>query len=190
MNEVKSGRRAKSVRRSVAREIAYIALSVSLITVCAWISVPVSAIPVTLQTFAVALIGALMGWKRALAAVASYLVMGLIGIPVFAGFKAGVATLMGATGGYIFGFAFLALFPALFKMLPVKNKWGRAAMFYGASVLGMAVCYLFGTAWFVLMYQCTFVYALGVCVVPYLIPDAVKFVFSSTVAVRVEKYVK
>ncbi|MDE7296588.1 MAG: biotin transporter BioY [Clostridia bacterium] len=187
MNKIKTG--AKS-RRSAAREIAYIALSVSLITVCAWISVPVAAIPVTLQTFAVALIGALMGWKRALAAVAAYLVMGLVGIPVFTGFKAGVATLMGATGGYIFGFAFLALLPALFKMLPLKNKWGRTALFYGASVLGMAICYLFGTAWFVLMYKCTFVYALTVCVVPYILPDAVKFVFSSIIAVRLEKQIK
>lgn len=190
MNEIKTGRRTKSVRRSAARELAYIALSVSLITVCAWISVPVAAIPVTLQTFAVAFVGALMGWKRALGAVGAYLLMGLAGIPVFAGFKAGVATLMGATGGYIFGFAFLALFPALFKMLPVKNKWGRASVFYVASVVGMAICYLFGTAWFVLIYQCTFLYALTVCVLPYLIPDAVKFVFSSVLAVRLEKFVK
>lgn len=189
MNELKTKKRAR-VRRSAAREIAYVALSVSLITVCAWISVPVAAIPITLQTFAVALIGALMGWKRALAAVTVYLLMGLAGIPVFAGFKAGVPTLMGATGGYIFGFAFLALFPALFKMIPVKNKWGRAGLFYGASVLGLAFCYLFGTAWFVLIYRCTFVYALNVCVIPYLLPDAVKFVISSAIAVRLEKYVR
>lgn len=175
--------------RLAAREIAYIALGAALITVCAWISVPLGSIPFTLQTLAVALIGALFGWKRSLAAVAAYILMGLIGIPVFSGFRAGAA-LFGATGGYIFGFFFLALVPALFKLLPVKNKWARAGIFYGAMALGMAVCYFFGTVWFVLVYECSVGYALTMCVVPYLIPDLIKFVVASVLAVRLEKYVK
>lgn len=187
---MKRADKERAVGRIAAREIAYIALGVALVTVCAWISVPVGSIPFTLQTLAVALLGALLGWKRSLAAIAVYILMGLIGIPVFAGFRAGTAALFGATGGYIFGFFFLALVPALFKLLPVKNKWARAGIFYGAMALGMAVCYFFGTVWFVLMYECSVGYALAMCVVPYLIPDLVKFVVATLLAVRLEKYIR
>lgn len=180
----------KRWRRSAAREIAYIALGVALITVCAWISFPVMQIPVTLQTLAVALIGGLMGVRRSLAAVAVYLLTGIVGIPVFSNFQAGVAALVGATGGYLIGFIFLVLAPAAFKHIPVKNKWGRAGIFYGANVLGMAVCYLFGTLWFALVYQCTVSYALAVCVVPFLLPDAVKLAVAAVLSVRLERYVK
>ena len=112
--------------------MAYIAVSVALITICAWISVPVLQVPYTLQTLAVALIGALMGWKRGVAAVAVYILMGLAGIPVFSNFNAGAGVLFGATGGYIFGFLFAVVISGLFKMIPIKNKWGRTAMLYGA----------------------------------------------------------
>ena len=167
-----------------------VALSIAIITTCAWISVPVAAIPVTLQTLSVALVGALFGWKRALCAVFCYILMGLAGIPVFAGFKAGTAALFGPTGGYIFGFLFLALFPALAKLLPVKNRWGRISIFYGFMLLGLSVCYAFGTLWFVLMYRCGWGYALMLCVVPYLPFDAVKLFLAAFLAVRLERHVR
>lgn len=176
-------------RKSVAREIAYIGVAVALVTVCAWVTVPIGPVPITLQTFAVVLVGALFGLKRGLAAIAAYILMGLIGIPVFSGFRAGTAALFGPTGGYIFGFLFLALLPALFKTLPVKGKYARAACFYGAAVLGMVFCYAFGTAWFMYMYRCTLGYALTVCVIPYLLPDAVKFFVAVLLAVRLEKFI-
>ena len=174
-------------RKSVAREIAYIGLAVALLTVCAWISVPVFTIPFTLQTFAVALVGGLLGWKRSSIAVIVYILMGLIGIPVFAGFKAGVPALFGTTGGYIFGFLFLTLSPALAKLIPVKNGAARTMCFYAFSLLGCAILYFFGTVWFVLMARCAVGYALGVCVVPFIVPDAVKLMLSAIVTVRLEK---
>ncbi len=180
----------RNFKKSLARDVAYIALGVALVTVCAWMTVPVAAIPVTMQTFAVALIGALLGWKRALAAVFTYVFAGLIGIPVFSGFRAGVGALFGATGGYVFGFLFAALLPGLAKLLPVKNKWGRAGVFYVAAVLGLVVCYLFGTLWFAYLTRCGIGYALTVCVLPYLLPDAVKLAIAALLAVRLEKYVK
>lgn len=176
--------------RSAAREVAYMGLAVAVITVCAWISLPVGPIPFTLQTLAVALVGGLLGWKRGTAAVAVYLLMGLIGIPVFAGFKGGTVALFGPTGGYIFGFFFAALVPALFRLLPVKKFWVRTALFYFGNLLGLAVCYFFGTVWFVLMYRCTVGYALTVCVTPYILPDLVKLALAAFLTVRLEKYLR
>ena len=177
-------------RKSPAREIAYIGVAVALITVCAWISVPVFTIPFTLQTFAIPLVGGLLGWKRGTAAVLVYILMGLIGIPVFAGFKAGVPALFGATGGYIFGFLFLCLLPAFAKQIPAGNGAARTMIFYGFSILGCAVLYLFGTVWLVLMTRCAVGYALGICVVPFIVPDAVKLAISSIITVRLEKHIK
>ncbi len=173
--------------RSAAREIAYIGLAVAVITVCAWISLPVGPIPFTLQTLAVALAGGLLGWKRGTAAVAVYILMGLVGVPVFAGFKSGAVALFGPTGGYIFGFLFAALLPALFKLLPVQKFWARTALFYLGNLLGLAVCYFFGTVWFVLMYDCTVGYALTLCVTPYILPDLVKLAVAAFLAVRLER---
>ena len=173
--------------RSATREIAYIGLAVAVIAVCAWISLPVGPIPFTLQTLSVALVGALLGWKRGTAAVAVYILMGLVGVPVFAGFKSGIPALFGPTGGYIFGFLFAALLPALFKLLPVKKVWARMALFYLGSILGLAVCYFFGTVWFVLMYDCTVGYALVLCVTPYILPDLVKLAVAAFLAARLEK---
>ncbi len=178
--------------RGIAREIPAVALGVALITVCAWISLPVGEVPFTLQTFAVALVGGLYGVKRGTAAVAVYLLMGLIGIPVFAGFKAGVPALMGATGGYILGFLFAALLPAIVKNIPIKNRWGRMGMFYIAMILGLAVCYAFGTAWFLLVYNRGAADPMGVsaalmlCVVPYIVPDLVKSALAAFLTVRLE----
>ena len=177
-------------RKSIAREIAYIGLAVALITVCAWISVPVFSIPFTLQTFAVAFVGGLLGWKRGTVAILVYILMGLIGIPVFAGFKAGVPALFGATGGYIFGFLFLALLPALAKLIPAETGAARTIIFYGFSILGCAVLYFFGTVWLILMTRCAVGYALGVCVVPFIIPDAVKLAIAAIITVRLEKHIK
>lgn len=184
----------KNVARSAAKEAAYIALCVALISVCAWISIPLGTIPVTLQTFAVPLIAALMGWKRSLAAVAIYFVMGLIGIPVFSGFRAGVAVLFGPTGGYLLGFLLDVILVGAIKCIPVKNPKARFGMFYGAMVLG-AVCYFaFGTLWFMTVYsragEMGLAAALMLCVVPYLLPDAVKAALAAYLAVKLERFVK
>ena len=190
ISEQKGAKRSKKIAQSAAKNIAQTALGVALITVCAWVTIPVFAIPFTLQTFAVAFVGALLGWKKGTAAVAVYVLMGLVGVPVFAGFKSGVVALAGPTGGYIVGFVFLALFPALANLLPVTKTAKRCAISYLFMVIGLAVCYAFGTAWFVVMYKCSVEYALMMCVVPYLAADFVKLALAALLAVRLQKYLK
>ncbi len=196
-SENKTGKRRAGARaRSAAAEIAYQALAVALLTVCAWVSIPVGTIPVTLQTFAVAAVGALFGVKRGTVAVAVYLLMGLIGIPVFSGFKAGVPALMGATGGYLIGFVFDVFIVGLFSNIPLKHKAAKIALMYGAMILGLAFCYFFGTLWFITVFNRGNANAVGVaaalsmCVVPYLLPDAAKLLLASVLGVKLRGYVK
>ena len=155
-------------------DIAYIGLFVAIMAICSWISIP-AAVPFTLQTFGVFLAVGVLGGKRGTLAVALYLLMGAVGLPVFAGFSGGAGVLLGSTGGYIVGF----LFTALIMWAMEKVPGNRTVVMIISMVLGLLACYAFGTVWFVVVYaQKTgpvgLWTALGWCVFPYLIPDLVK----------------
>ena len=113
------------------------------------------------------------------------ILLGAVGIPVFSGFRGGVGVLLGVTGGYIVGF----LFTALTVGLAVK-RFGRSfPVLILSMVLGILLCYAFGTAWFMIIYTrggnaVTLGSALGMCVVPYLIPDGIKIVLAAVLVRR------
>ena len=167
-----------------ARDLARVAMGVALIAVCSWLSVPMT-VPFTLQTFAVCLLAALFGLRLGLWTVVCYLLLGAAGAPVFAGFSGGIAALLGPTGGYLVGF----LFTALAVGLAVERLGRKLTVLIAAMALGILLCYTFGTAWFVLVYTrssgpITVGAALGMCVFPYLLPDAVKIALSAILTKR------
>ena len=156
----------------------------------AWISIP-GPVPFTLQTFAVFAALLLLGGPRGTVAVVVYLLLGAVGLPVFAGFRGGLAALLGATGGYILGFLALGL---LYTLVTAKLGEGMWSALLGC-IVGMAACYAFGTAWFVLVYTVqtgpmTFPAALGSCVIPFLPFDALKLALAMVLSNRVKKYIK
>lgn len=167
--------------------MAYIAMSTALISVCAWISVP-SAVPFTMQTFAVFLTAGVLGFRRALAAVSLYVLLGAIGLPVFAGMQGGLGVLVGATGGYISGFL-----PAAF-IAGLRHSGKRDGMVdIILMILGLLVCYTFGTLWYALGYLGGMEgvgAALTACVLPYVIPDLLKILLAATVARRLRAAVR
>jgi biotin transport system substrate-specific component len=166
------------------REIAYTALGVALMIICSWLSVPLT-VPFTMQTFAVCLVAALFGLKIGMWAVAVYLLLGIAGVPVFAGFEGGLGYLLGATGGYLVGFLLTALVVGI-----AADKRGRGKkVLISAMVIGVLLCYALGTAWFVLVYTRTsgpvgVATALVWCVLPYVIPDMVKIVMAALLTNR------
>lgn len=167
--------------------MAYIAMSTALISVCAWISVP-SAVPFTMQTFAVFLAAGVLGSRRALAAVSLYVLLGAIGLPVFAGMQGGLGVLVGATGGYISGFL-PAAFIAGLRRSGKRDKMVDIIL----MILGLLVCYTFGTLWYALGYLGGMEgigAALTACVLPYLIPDLLKILLAAAVARRLRAAVR
>lgn len=141
----------------------------ALIAVCAWLAVPVGEIAVTMQTFGIYLTLLLLGGGKGTVACVVYLLLGAVGLPVFSGFQGGFGILLGPTGGYLWGFPVLALcYWALHKPL------GNAV----SMILGSVACYVCGTLWFSFLYGGSFWVILLKCVVPYLIPDAVKLIFA------------
>ena len=180
-------------RRFSTLEIVYIAVCAALMAVCSWISIPAPAplAPFTLQTFAVFLVVLLLGGKRGFFTVLTYILLGAVGLPVFAQFMSGVGVLFGTTGGYIVGF----LFTALVYWLLESRIEGKPVPQIATLALGLLICYAFGTAWFMVVYarQAGAVglgTALMWCVVPYLIPDAVKLALAWALGTALKKHVK
>ncbi|MDD6107418.1 MAG: biotin transporter BioY [Clostridiales bacterium] len=171
------------------KDLALCALFAALIAVCAWISIP-ATVPFTLQTFAIFAALGLLGGKRGTVAVAVYLLLGAIGVPVFAGFQGGIGALLGTTGGYLLGFLLTALI-----VWGMEARFGsKAGVFLLSAVLGMLVCYAFGTAWYLVVYARTkgaisLATALGWCVVPFLIPDAVKIALAVLLRERLKRHI-
>lgn len=174
-------------------DLTCIALFAVLMAVCAWISTPRTpiSVPFTLQTFAVFAALTMLGGRRGLWAVLVYLLMGLVGLPVFTGFQGGPGVLLGATGGYIIGFVGAAL---AYWLVTAKLGKGLPGMVCGC-LLGMLVYYTFGTAWFLVLYTSTrgpigLTAALAACVVPFIVPDLLKMALAVLLARRVGKYLK
>ncbi|MGI6172801.1 MAG: biotin transporter BioY [Christensenellales bacterium] len=171
------------------RRLTYIAVTVTLTVVCSWISIPF-AVPFTLQTFAVFCTLLVLGGKDGLLSILLYILLGAVGLPVFSGFRGGIAHLMGPTGGYIWGFAATAAIYWLFE----RNVKGalpmRRAIF--ALALGLIACYAFGTAWFAAVYRARgTAYGVGsvllLCVVPYIVPDLCKLFLAMQVGKRITR---
>lgn len=181
----------KQKKRISTVDIAYIGIFAAIIAVCSWISIPLT-VPVTLQTMAVCIAAGLLGIKKGTLTVFVYILLGLIGVPVFSGFSAGVGVLFGSTGGYIIGFIFTALIVGIMVKLLGKKIWVYAV----SMVIGIAVCYAFGTVWFIVVYNnsnadaVSLSAALGMCVIPFIIPDLVKIAAATLLCTRLNKYVK
>lgn len=176
-------------RKIAVKEVCFCGLMVALMAVCSWISIP-TTVPFTLQTFGVFVAVGLLGGKLGSISVFVYVLMGAIGIPVFAGFSGGFGAITGTTGGYILGFIFSAL-----VMWLMEKLFGKSIIVLVISmILGLIVCYAFGTAWFMIVFTkangaVSLAAVLGWCVVPFIIPDAVKIACAALISARVRKYV-
>lgn len=178
--------------RFIAKKAAFIAVCTAFTAVCAWVTVPMPQpfVQFTMQTFAVFFTVILLGEKDAAITVSAYVLLGLAGVPVFSGFQAAPA-IVGTTGGYIIGFFFIPLFSFVFRKLFGDNF---AAVIAGLAA-GLAACYAFGTAWFMIIYARK-TGAIGVgsalawCVIPYVLPDALKLTLACVIAPKIKKTLK
>ena len=168
------------------RDLTRIAVFAALMAVCSWITIP-ATVPFTLQTLGVFLAVGLLGGRRGTLAIVVYVLLGAIGMPVFAGFSSGLG---GTSSGYIVGFVFSALL-----MWAMEKALGRSVPVLAVSmVLGLIVCYAFGTVWFMTVYARNsgaigLGTALGWCVIPFIIPDLLKIACALLLTVRLRKYV-
>lgn len=170
-------------------DLTYMAVGAALTAVCSWISIP-STVPFTLQTFAVFCVLSLLGGKRGTVSIVIYILLGAVGMPVFAGFTGGIGILLGTTGGYIIGFILMGL---LFWL--AEHFFGNVLPVRIVSMLaGLLVCYAFGTGWFLWVYArqsgaIGIGTALSWCVLPFILPDLAKMALAVGIAGRVKKFI-
>ena len=179
-----------SGKKLTVRDLCYCAVGAALLAVCAWLSIPFT-IPFTLQSFGVCLIAALLGLRRGTLSVLIYILLGAAGLPVFSGFRAGLGALLGVTGGYLFGY--LLTTPVV--AYAAERFPGRVLPLASGMLLGMLLCYVCGTAWFMIVYTRSsgaigVLRALNLCVFPFLLPDALKCALALFLALRLRPHIR
>ena len=168
-----------------SRDIALMGMLLGIMVISSWISIPMT-VPFTLQTFAIFLTILVLGTWKGFFVVLSYIALGLFGLPVFSGFKSGFAAIAGPTGGYILGFLLTAIVTGkLLEFLPDKRSYR-----YFSMLIGLVICYAFGTFWLVNMYTkaaISFSKTLSLCVIPFIIPDVLKILLADYIAKLLKK---
>ncbi|MGI6245454.1 MAG: biotin transporter BioY [Pseudochelatococcus sp.] len=131
--------------RNFVLQIAAVALGTAFLAASSYITVPMYPVPVTMQTFAVTLIGALYGWRLGAVTVAAWLFEALIGLPVLTAGKVGIAPFVGPTAGYLFSFPLIA---ALTGWLAERGWNGhRPWLAFAAALAANGLCLIMGAAW-------------------------------------------
>ena len=138
-----SNAKSKTFRQSKNYTMVITALMAAVTCILAPLSIPIGPIPISLTNFAIYLSLYLLNWKMGTLSYIIYLLVGLVGLPVFSGFTGGVGKLAGPTGGYIIGFIPMAIIAGI-----IIDKCNNRVIQILGMVLGTAICYAFGTAWF------------------------------------------
>jgi biotin transport system substrate-specific component len=156
--------------RPLAWRVGAIALGTLFLALSSYVEVPMVPVPVTMQTFAVAMVGALYGWRLGAITIIAWLVEGALGLPVLAGGASGALHFVGPTGGYLFAFPVMG---ALVGWLAERGWNGnRVGLAFLGMVLSNAVCLLLGAAWLALLIGPERAIMLGV--VPFLVGALLK----------------
>ncbi len=167
------------------RKMAHIALGAALLAVFSQISIPVGPVPINLALLAVFAMGAVLPKWEAVIATLLYLALGAAGLPIFSGFNGGFGALAGPTGGYLIGYL-----PAAYLAGVLCRKTQSYRNYILGMVLGLVVCYLLGTIWYIISMGTGIWQALWSCVFPFLPGDAVKIALAAYLGMRMKKEIR
>ena len=172
----------KVSRNSQTYAMVSTALMTAVTCILAPLSVPIGPVPISFTNLAIYISLYLLDWKRGTVSYFLYLLIGFAGLPVFSGFTGGVAKLVGPTGGYIVGFIPMAIIAGL-VIDRFKQRWLQLL----GMIVGTAICYALGTAWFCMQAGYTVSAALAVCVFPFIPADLVKMLIAMTIGPEIRK---
>ena len=153
--------------------LAMTAVMAAVMCVLGPMSIPIGPVPISFTNLVIYLALYILGWKRGTLSYVVYMLIGMVGMPVFSGYSGGMGKLFGPTGGYIIGFIPMAIIAGI-----VIDKCRNRGAQLAAMVVGTAVCYAFGTAWFCVQAGYAVGAALGLCVFPFIPGDLAKIVIA------------
>ena len=164
------------------KDMVLMALFAAITCVLAPLAIPIGPVPISLTNFVIYVSVYVLGWHRATITYVVYLMIGLVGLPVFSGFQGGIGKMAGPTGGYLIGFIFTAILAGLSAGIQeekvfLNRIWGMTGM-----ILGTIVAYGFGTAWFCYSTGTGLSAALALCVFPFIPGDVVKMIIAVAIA--------
>ena len=168
------------------RDMTQIAVFAAITAISAWIIVP-AYIPFTMQTFAVFLAAGVLSTKKAVFAVLVYIMLGILGLPVFSGGKAGLGIIFGETGGYKMGFV-----PAVCLCGKLSQKIKHRNSLFLSMIFGLLVIYTLGVLWFWVVYspgdmsRANLLFAIG-GMLPFIIPDIIKIALATVIAGQLKR---
>ncbi|MCL1824262.1 MAG: biotin transporter BioY [Oscillospiraceae bacterium] len=170
------------MKKTAIRDICFIGIFAAVIAVMAQISFPTPfGVPLTMQTFALMFAGIILGYKKGVTVALVYILLGALGVPVFAGFRGGFAVVSGTTGGFIMTFPLIAVAAGFGEKL--KSKIG----FILCLIAGLLLNYLGGLLWYSFVMQCNLQTAFMACILPYLPMDPVKIAAAAVTGKQIKK---
>jgi biotin transport system substrate-specific component len=199
MSESSSKTNKSTRNRAFIYDLVLISVSAALITICSWISIPLGPVPFTLQTLGILAVMLTIGGRRGTIAILVYLALGAVGVPVFAGFKGGIMSFIGPTGGFLIGFVFGALVYWLLEKLFLKKLMTSPVKTWISGMLGFlvfeVVMYTVGVIWFMTVYAAQtgpvgLATVMTWCVIPFIIPDIVKMAVAVLIGERASKLIR
>lgn len=155
----------------------------ALICILAPNSIPIGTIPISLTNLILYFSIYILGWKGSTISYIVYILLGLVGLPVFSGYQGGPAKIVGPTGGYLLGFVIITIVSGL--CFELSKKEFRIPLTIAGMIVSTAVTYLLGTLWFMNQTQMGFNESLTVCVYPFIPFDLVKIAIATLIGMPV-----
>lgn len=172
------------------KSMVLMALFAAITCVLAPMSVPIGPVPISLGTLVIYFSVVILGWQRSLISTGVYVLLGLVGLPVFTGFEGGIGKIAGPTGGYLLGYFFMIIVCGLFIEIKSERTWMKYLLSFAGMVLGTAVLYAFGTVWFCISTGSGVWAALLICVFPFVLGDLVKIILAVVIAPKLAEQIK
>ena len=164
------------------KAITKIAILTAVFAVLSAIVIPFGLVPISLSTLFLCVLSTILKPKEIAISMILYLFMGIIGIPVFAGFQAGFSVIIGPTGGYLIGYIFAGFIMSLINF-KISNKWIWPVSF----IIGIIVTYLFGTLHFMLVMNWTFKESIVITVYQFAVGDLLESIIATIVSFVLNK---
>ena len=165
------------------KNLSLMALMSALLCLLAPISIPIGPVPITLSIFIIYIISYILDANSALISVFIYLLIGIVGLPVFAGYKSGLGVILGPSGGYLISYLIVVYISSYCNHKYYYNKILQLLFMFIALIL----CYVCGTIWFSIFKKMTFIESLFICVFPFIITDVIKIIAACMLGNEIRK---
>ena len=165
------------------KDLTIIALFCAIMCVISPITIPTGTIPFSLSLFAVMLTAISLGTKKGTAAILIYILIGMLGLPVFSGFTGGIHIVFGPTGGFILSYILISI------IVSIASRHKKLTL-YIFSILSLFVCYLIGSLQYTYIARASFHNALLVCVYPFIIFDILKVFFAVNLGIKLKSLIR